>query len=194
MQNADGYRDGPPRRKAGLHWGWILLGVFVICGCGGVGLLGAILFPVFAQARLKAQQVTCIGNVRTLGEAASMYAADHDDRLPLAANWMDALRRDVGSSRNFSCPAISRPNTFGPRVSGKYGYAVNKALVGKSTKTIQDSAKEIWIFETGDLSRNASGDPGASAPPNRHGPGRTEGYGDGHAAFVKSTASPSGSR
>ncbi|HVT13264.1 MAG TPA: hypothetical protein VHE55_13445 [Fimbriimonadaceae bacterium] len=185
--------DGPPRRKSGVHWAWIVLGILAICGCGGVGLLGSILFPAFSRARAIAQERRCISNVRVLVAASAMYAEDFDDHLPPASLWMDALKSRADSPGNFSCPSVSRPNAFGPRVAGKYGYAFNEALSGKSRKGFSAQKSEVLIFESLDVSRNAQGDPATSAPPNRHGKGRTQGFTDGHAAFVKSSSSPSGS-
>jgi prepilin-type processing-associated H-X9-DG protein len=47
-----------------------------------VAILAAILFPVFAQAREKARQTSCLSNLRQIGAAFSMYGQDHDERLP----------------------------------------------------------------------------------------------------------------
>jgi len=47
-----------------------------------MAILAAILFPVFARAREKARQITCIANLKQLGLSASMYAQDYDDNLP----------------------------------------------------------------------------------------------------------------
>jgi prepilin-type N-terminal cleavage/methylation domain-containing protein/prepilin-type processing-associated H-X9-DG protein len=49
-----------------------------------IAILAAILFPVFAQAREAARKSACLSNVRQLGTAFQMYAADHDDTLPPA--------------------------------------------------------------------------------------------------------------
>jgi type II secretory pathway pseudopilin PulG len=46
-----------------------------------ITLLAAILFPVFAQAREKARQATCLSNLRQIGMAALMYTHDYDDVL-----------------------------------------------------------------------------------------------------------------
>jgi prepilin-type N-terminal cleavage/methylation domain-containing protein len=43
-----------------------------------IAILAAILFPVFAQAREKARQTTCLSNLKQLGLAAVMYASDYD--------------------------------------------------------------------------------------------------------------------
>jgi prepilin-type N-terminal cleavage/methylation domain-containing protein/prepilin-type processing-associated H-X9-DG protein len=44
-----------------------------------IAILAAILFPVFAQARESARQVTCGSNMRQLGLAMRMYANDYDE-------------------------------------------------------------------------------------------------------------------
>lgn len=48
-----------------------------------IALLAAILFPVFAQAREKARQASCLSNVRQIGLGALMYAQDNDETFPL---------------------------------------------------------------------------------------------------------------
>ena len=45
-----------------------------------IAILAAILFPVFAQAREKARQATCLSNMRQLGMALEMYIQDYDER------------------------------------------------------------------------------------------------------------------
>ncbi|MBC8139591.1 MAG: type II secretion system protein [Fibrella sp.] len=47
-----------------------------------IALLTAILFPVFAQAREKARQTSCLSNARQLAQASAMFAQDHDEYLP----------------------------------------------------------------------------------------------------------------
>jgi prepilin-type N-terminal cleavage/methylation domain-containing protein len=47
-----------------------------------IAILAAILFPVFAQAREKARQTTCLSNLRQLGTAFVMYRADWDGKNP----------------------------------------------------------------------------------------------------------------
>ncbi|MBB6051267.1 DUF1559 domain-containing protein [Armatimonas rosea] len=47
-----------------------------------IAILAAILFPVFAQAREKARQASCLSNVKQLGLGAMMYAQDYDEILP----------------------------------------------------------------------------------------------------------------
>jgi prepilin-type N-terminal cleavage/methylation domain-containing protein/prepilin-type processing-associated H-X9-DG protein len=45
-----------------------------------IAILAAILFPVFAQAREKARQTTCISNLKQIGLALVMYRQDYDEK------------------------------------------------------------------------------------------------------------------
>jgi len=45
-----------------------------------IAILAAILFPVFASARERARQTTCLSNMRQLGMALAMYIGDSDER------------------------------------------------------------------------------------------------------------------
>src|ERR1700758_4902615 len=47
-----------------------------------IAILAAILFPVFAQAREKARQTSCLSNLKQLGLAAKMYVNDYDETYP----------------------------------------------------------------------------------------------------------------
>jgi len=47
-----------------------------------IAILAAILFPVFAKAREKAEQTTCASNLKQIGLAVRMYAEDYDGRFP----------------------------------------------------------------------------------------------------------------
>jgi len=48
-----------------------------------IAILAAILFPVFAQARAKARQTTCLSNEKQLGLATMMYVQDFDETYPI---------------------------------------------------------------------------------------------------------------
>ena len=47
-----------------------------------IAILAAILFPVFAQAREKARQTTCLSNLKQLGLGVMMYVQDYDETFP----------------------------------------------------------------------------------------------------------------
>lgn len=45
-----------------------------------IAILAAILFPVFAQAREKARQTSCLSNLKQIGTATMMYVQDYDEQ------------------------------------------------------------------------------------------------------------------
>jgi prepilin-type N-terminal cleavage/methylation domain-containing protein len=47
-----------------------------------IAILAAILFPVFAKARERARESTALSNLKQIGAALPMYAADYDEHLP----------------------------------------------------------------------------------------------------------------
>ena len=52
-----------------------------------IAILAAILFPVFARARQKALQTSCLNNMKQLALAVRMYANDYDSKFcPVPAN------------------------------------------------------------------------------------------------------------
>ena len=65
-----------PRRSA-----FTLIELLVVIAI--IAILAAILFPVFAQAREKARQVSCISNEKQILLALTQYTQDYDERLPL---------------------------------------------------------------------------------------------------------------
>jgi prepilin-type N-terminal cleavage/methylation domain-containing protein/prepilin-type processing-associated H-X9-DG protein len=54
-----------------------------------IAILAAILFPVFAQAKLAAKKISSLSNVKQLDLGILMYSNDHDDVLPMGcgASW-----------------------------------------------------------------------------------------------------------
>jgi prepilin-type processing-associated H-X9-DG protein len=49
-----------------------------------IAILAAILFPVFAQAREKARQSTCLNNLKQLGVGMRLYMDDYDGTYPMS--------------------------------------------------------------------------------------------------------------
>jgi len=60
--------------------GFTLIELLVVIAI--IAILAAILFPVFAKAREKARQASCLSNVRQLNTAILSYAQDYDELLP----------------------------------------------------------------------------------------------------------------
>src|SRR5262245_33152461 len=57
--------------------GFTLIELLVVIAI--IAILAAILFPVFAQARAKARQATCVSNLKQLGHGLLMYTQDYDE-------------------------------------------------------------------------------------------------------------------
>jgi prepilin-type N-terminal cleavage/methylation domain-containing protein len=76
--------------------GFTLIELLVVIAI--IAILAAILFPVFAQAREKARQASCISNIKQIALAAIMYVQDYDETYPggpgVAALWTPGPQGD----------------------------------------------------------------------------------------------------
>jgi prepilin-type N-terminal cleavage/methylation domain-containing protein/prepilin-type processing-associated H-X9-DG protein len=59
--------------------GFTLIELLVVIAI--IAILAAILFPVFARAKEKARQISCISNLKQLGTATAMYNQDYDEQF-----------------------------------------------------------------------------------------------------------------
>ncbi len=57
-----------------------------------IGILAAILLPVFSRVRETARKTTCASNLRQIGLALSQYIHDSDEKLPFASDASDTTR------------------------------------------------------------------------------------------------------
>jgi len=87
-----------------------------------IAILAAILFPVFAKAREKARQASCLSNQRQIGLASIQYVQDYDEtepplyyvkNSPSSPHWMDMIYPYVKSEQVFTCPSrTGDPNGY----------------------------------------------------------------------------------
>ena len=156
--------------------GFTLIELLVVIAI--IAILAAILFPVFAQARAKARQVSCASNIRQMGTAVTMYAQDFDEHFPLAAtllpdfsfvNWHDLIDPYVKNKQIWDCPSSSLPlvdsmgkpvchygfNTYYLNVSNTGGVPINPAnpndlnnAPGISLAAVTASSHTVLIADT----------------------------------------------
>ena len=65
--------------KRSLKSGFTLIELLVVIAI--IAILAAILFPVFAQAREKARQASCLSNLKQLALASMQYIQDYDEQF-----------------------------------------------------------------------------------------------------------------
>jgi prepilin-type N-terminal cleavage/methylation domain-containing protein/prepilin-type processing-associated H-X9-DG protein len=123
------------RRRCGRH-GFTLIELLVVIAI--IAILAAILFPVFAHAREKARQTSCLSNLKQMGEAMLMYAQDYDERFcPVLArpdrkqpylyldSWMHLLEPYTKNRGVYICPSsghTSQDYTKNDDLIHNYGY------------------------------------------------------------------------
>jgi len=154
-------------RNARVQRGFTLIELLVVIAI--IAILAAILFPVFAKAREKARQTSCLNNQRQIGLSAQMYAQDHDETFPSYSAFWGALSVDKGVLK---CPTSARLAN---------GYGVNFFIGGLALGQITNPTTAVITADAAAAASNlliSSGDMDL-----RHGSKVMVGYADGHVAL-----------
>jgi len=174
-----------------------------------IAILAAILFPVFAKAREKARQSSCLSNTKQLGLGCLQYAQDYDETLPRTAiqvpggyyGWENAIYPYVKNDQIFTCPSNRnfRYNSATPLTYSPCGYAYMgpNGTVSLSSKSLgevkspatcvmlADSPSDGYYVIDGTLDRSTDN---GSSPEPRHNDGANFCFVDGHSKWLNKTA------
>ena len=123
-----------------MRRGFTLIELLVVIAI--IAILAAILFPVFAKAREKARQASCLSNCKQMGVAVMMYAQDYDEHYPGLQNaggpftyngythtqmlWYMAIEPYHKNVQIFNCP--SADTTWRGQYTGDTRYGINVRL------------------------------------------------------------------
>ena len=145
--------------------GFTLIELLVVIAI--IAILAAILFPVFARARAKAQQIQCLSNLKQLGVAMLAYATDYDMALPrwsdvgdamptppaACTTWDEAIDPYVKNSQIFACPSNQYESASGgnpPVPAGpKRGYSLPRYVSGVYISEPPNSVDTVFLAEKG---------------------------------------------
>lgn len=108
--------------------GFTLIELLVVIAI--IAILAAILFPVFARAREKARQSSCLSNQKQLGLAWTMYVQDYDENIPpyslrtwnpasWGPKWFQLIQPYIKNEQILVCPS-DRGETIGYAYNGYF--------------------------------------------------------------------------
>jgi len=90
--------------------GFTLIELLVVIAI--IGILAAMVFPVFARARESARKAVCLSNVKNIALAIQMYLADNNDTLPPNEHRPEVISYFEGKWDTPGCPLIYQVNPY----------------------------------------------------------------------------------
>jgi prepilin-type N-terminal cleavage/methylation domain-containing protein/prepilin-type processing-associated H-X9-DG protein len=141
-------------RTATQKKGFTLIELLVVIAI--IAILAAILFPVFAKAREKARQISCLSNEKQIGLGLMQYTQDNDETYPSGRNyangrgWAGEIYPYVKSTSVFKCPDDSVTPT-NISYQGPYyvcSYAYNNNLVARPTSDGSTTSSGVATIAT----------------------------------------------
>ncbi len=185
--------------------GFTLIELLVVIAI--IAILAAILFPVFAQAREKARQTSCLSNHKQYALATLMYLQDYDETFPmssyLAGTCVSTFYLEVDpyvkNKQITVCPseplAMKLTDVVGAPCAGTppfTSYAVNGALYVNGFFPNPTPVALAAVNRSAETIMNYDGNVGIGATPNpvqivqpRHSEQFNANMVDGHAKAIK---------
>ncbi|MCE5237582.1 DUF1559 domain-containing protein [bacterium] len=134
--------------------GFTLIELLVVIAI--IAILAAILFPVFAKAREKARQSSCLSNTRQLALAILQYVQDNDEVFmyanlnPPGTYWYVAAAPYMKSTQILQCPSRRGAVDYGYNMD-YLGYSWGTAgtqVGGVGLGTIKSPAETVMLSDS----------------------------------------------